>query len=659
MANKDVKIQIKAVNKTKKAFMAVTAGLKSISRAAFSMKSAIGLAAGAVGLGYLVKKSMDATDSMAKVSRSIGISVTELQRLRHAASIGGLEAKSLDKAMQKLAINISDVASGTGIAKEAFDRYGISSTNIDGSTRSVTDVLGQAATALETMTNETDRASFVYDLFGARGAKVINMLKDGKDAMEAMKKEADELGLVMSLELIEGVENANDSIARLSDYLGNVFHRVVASIAPIIESASEAVRSFVEMKINKQGGITQFSKNIAIAILEAARSIVEASTSMLNSLGRIATGAARAIQKVLLFLPTNMGGLRTLKAIKLELLDISMQRDKASQFEDANWFGEIDKLNKKEKALQKLITAGQYIQEIEPFENFRTSGAILELNQLLAKMKGFPDDISLPPIVPASGSLIEITPIEPTVKSASDNLGLPKFNPEAYETETEAILRAQRERNLEVLLMIDQGDIGIVRAAELRANAEVTAQESLTEIVKKGEQDRLTIENLSAASRNKLAISAGRETLGVLAQHNKKAFQINKAAAISEALVNTYKGVSQALTLPFPLNLMMSALALANGMSQVQSIRATQYRANGGPMSAGSPYIVGERGPELIVPNQASNVVPNDQLGGGNFTINISANDTAGFDELLTKRRGTLMNLINQSLNERGRPALA
>jgi hypothetical protein len=68
---------------------------------------------------------------------------------------------------------------------------------------------------------------------------------------------------------------------------------------------------------------------------------------------------------------------------------------------------------------------------------------------------------------------------------------------------------------------------------------------------------------------------------------------------------------------------------------------------------------VGERGPELIVPNQAANVIPNDQLGGGNFTINISANDTAGFDQLLMKRRGTIMGLINQSLNERGRPALA
>ena len=60
-----------------------------------------------------------------------------------------------------------------------------------------------------------------------------------------------------------------------------------------------------------------------------------------------------------------------------------------------------------------------------------------------------------------------------------------------------------------------------------------------------------------------------------------------------------------------------------------------------------------------MVPNQAASVVPNDQLGGGNYTINISANDTAGFDELLTKRRGMIMGLMNQALNERGRPALA
>ena len=51
MANKDIKIQIKAVNKTRRAFLAVTAGLGGIAKAAFSMKTAIGLAAGALGIG--------------------------------------------------------------------------------------------------------------------------------------------------------------------------------------------------------------------------------------------------------------------------------------------------------------------------------------------------------------------------------------------------------------------------------------------------------------------------------------------------------------------------------------------------------------------------------------------------------------------------------
>lgn len=39
------------------------------------------------------------------------------------------------------------------------------------------------------------------------------------------------------------------------------------------------------------------------------------------------------------------------------------------------------------------------------------------------------------------------------------------------------------------------------------------------------------------------------------------------------------------------------------------------FRANGGPVEAGSPYIVGERGPELLIPRSAGTVVPNGQFG--------------------------------------------
>ncbi|WP_300440388.1 hypothetical protein [uncultured Mameliella sp.] len=49
------------------------------------------------------------------------------------------------------------------------------------------------------------------------------------------------------------------------------------------------------------------------------------------------------------------------------------------------------------------------------------------------------------------------------------------------------------------------------------------------------------------------------------------------------------------------------------------------FRASGGPVSAGKAYMVGERGPEMIVPNAAGTVVPNDKLGRGNMTFNIDA----------------------------------
>ena len=48
------------------------------------------------------------------------------------------------------------------------------------------------------------------------------------------------------------------------------------------------------------------------------------------------------------------------------------------------------------------------------------------------------------------------------------------------------------------------------------------------------------------------------------------------------------------------------------------------FKANGGPVTGGLPYIVGERGPELFMPGQSGAIVPNHQLGAGgsSFVVN-------------------------------------
>jgi hypothetical protein len=42
-----------------------------------------------------------------------------------------------------------------------------------------------------------------------------------------------------------------------------------------------------------------------------------------------------------------------------------------------------------------------------------------------------------------------------------------------------------------------------------------------------------------------------------------------------------------------------------------------EARAKGGPVKPGKPYLVGEKGPEIIVPKQAGKVIPNHKIKGG------------------------------------------
>ena len=82
------------------------------------------------------------------------------------------------------------------------------------------------------------------------------------------------------------------------------------------------------------------------------------------------------------------------------------------------------------------------------------------------------------------------------------------------------------------------------------------------------------------------------------------------------------------------------------------------FFASGGAVSKGKPVVVGERGPELFVPNQTGQITQNARgTGGGgstNVNFNITTLDARGFDQMLVQNRGTITQIINQAVNERG-----
>jgi hypothetical protein len=67
-------------------------------------------------------------------------------------------------------------------------------------------------------------------------------------------------------------------------------------------------------------------------------------------------------------------------------------------------------------------------------------------------------------------------------------------------------------------------------------------------------------------------------------------------------------------------------------------------RANGGPVNAGTSYVVGERGPELFVPNTSGKIIPNGGSGRGS-TINLTVN--GAIDAEGTAR--TIIDVLNRS----------
>ena len=81
-------------------------------------------------------------------------------------------------------------------------------------------------------------------------------------------------------------------------------------------------------------------------------------------------------------------------------------------------------------------------------------------------------------------------------------------------------------------------------------------------------------------------------------------------------------------------------------------------RAQGGPVQGGTPYMVGEKGPELFVPNSSGQITPNNKLGGGGtvnntyITNSISAVDAKSVAQLFAENRKTLLGSVQMAQNE-------
>jgi hypothetical protein len=92
-------------------------------------------------------------------------------------------------------------------------------------------------------------------------------------------------------------------------------------------------------------------------------------------------------------------------------------------------------------------------------------------------------------------------------------------------------------------------------------------------------------------------------------------------------LMNTMDNLADAATREVRIDVLVTR-SINEIVTRISS--GVTARAEGGPVSSGRPYIVGEVGPELFVPSSSGSIVPNDAMGGGSNVYSITVNTGVG-----------------------------
>ena len=85
-------------------------------------------------------------------------------------------------------------------------------------------------------------------------------------------------------------------------------------------------------------------------------------------------------------------------------------------------------------------------------------------------------------------------------------------------------------------------------------------------------------------------------------------------------------------------------------------------RASGGPVSGGKPYMVGENGPEIIVPHASGVVIPNNKIGGGGSNTTVVMNGVITNDQFwaeIDKRSHVTLAIASQAGAQGGQALIA
>lgn len=202
--------------------------------------AAAGLVTGLAGLGY---KAVTAADDLNTLSKQTGLSTDSLQKMQYASDRVDVSVDTITSSVTRLKKNMAG-------APDAFADLGVAVTDANGNMRDAESVFFDTLKALSQIENETERDQRAYDIFGKSADELAGIIDDGGAALRAYGKEAEDLGLIMSGETLDAINETNDAIdkskAQLSAAALRLGATVAQGLAPVVEKLAAGIEKVTQ-----------------------------------------------------------------------------------------------------------------------------------------------------------------------------------------------------------------------------------------------------------------------------------------------------------------------------------------------------------------------------------------------------------------------------
>lgn len=627
-----------------------------------AMGKVVAASAAAIGVAIIagIANSTQEISKLVDEAKKIGIAVSSLESLAYAAKTNGSDMETLKRGFTELQKSINSAVGGNEKAYDSFTRLGLS---VEGLNKLSPDEQFKLVTdALSKVEDATERSTLGFDILGKTYTELTPMMAGGLSGLNAAAMEAAKIGQTLSATDNQNVKDMGENWEWLKNTIVGAFNTVSAAFAPIFNEVFNYIKTWILEGNNFRDAIMLIFDVFATGALVVAN--VGDGINAFIKLG--SAGFSGMAGVVFAFFEGTLKGIDWLA--KKWIGNVNMMIDAWNLLPFTKKIEHIQ-FNLLDGAIAeiKALREGSFAAMSE----FGNAAGDAWSNGFGKKAEGVIDQIHAKLASIGSDAVKEVAGTIKAQETNTKNSGA--------KTPTDA------EKNMSVELGLTNffGDLD-KQAKVIHETNQKLRDSVLGDLVTPYDAFQLKLKEVDyALSQNAITTEeAQKATKHYTAQYQKDFTLMGQAVTnftdgfsqgFAEVLLSGksfsdgFKQLFKSLLMDMVkqwiaamMKMLMAKMLIGLGSMLGGSVGGAftnlgnfmtgavpAAHASGGPVSAGIPTMVGERGKEMFVPSTDGMIVPNYKLGSMSaaptITYQIYAYDTDSVEATVNKMRPTLM----------------